>query len=127
MPAFFFPSVPTFVVVIVYHPCGLIISLAVRQQTNVTHQPAPVMGPRLHSMVYSQSALTFTVMTQSEAHNVDQAWWPGECVCERENNRLCRCLWGKEKRLRESVCTYGQTDFKQLYSLYTSIFKPVGS
>lgn len=81
-------------------------------------------------MVLSQSALTFTVMTQSETHNVDQAWWPGECVCVCVRERITDCVGvcgEKKKRLRESVCTYGQTDFKQLYSLYTSIFKPVVS
>lgn len=130
VPTFF---LSTFVVVIVYHPCEFIIRLAVRQQTNVTHTSTCDGTVVPQHGVFTVSFYFYCVMTQSEAHNVDQAWWPGVCVCscvsvcERENNRLCMCLWGKEKRPRESVCTSGQADFKQLYSLHTSIYKPVGS
>lgn len=54
------------------------MSLAVKQQTSSS--PAPVMGATA-AWLFSQSAFTFTGMTQLEAHNADQAWWPGVCEC----------------------------------------------
>lgn len=87
---------------------SFIIRLAVR------HNPALLTSTCDGSVVAQHGFFTvsfyfYCVMTQSEAHNIDQAWWPGECVCvsegERErkrgNNRLC--LWG-ERRKTERKC-----------------------
>lgn len=75
----------TTIVVIVYHPYEFIIRLAVRRkQTLLT--AAPVTGTAVAQRdFFTVSFYFYCVMTQSEAHNVDQAWWPGVYVyvCER--------------------------------------------
>lgn len=95
-----FCPVTTIVVVIVYHPYEFIIRLAVRRkQTLLT--PAPVTGTAVAQRdFFTVSFYFYCVMTQSEAHNVDQAWWPGVYVCVREgeNNRLCVCVCGEKKK-----------------------------
>lgn len=107
MPTFF---LSTFVVVIVYHPCEFIIRLAVRQQTNVTHTSTCDGTVVPQHGVFTVSFYFYCVMTQSEAHNVDQAWWPGVCVCVhvclcvRERITDCVCVCGEKKKDREKVC-----------------------
>lgn len=77
---------------------SFIMSLAVR------HNPALLTstcdGLRFAQQgFFTVSFYFYCVMTQSEARNVEQAWWPGER--KTGNNRLC--LWGKEERRGESV------------------------
>lgn len=81
----------TFVVVIVYHPCEFIIRLAVRHKQTLLTSTCDGTVVTQHG-VFTVSSYFYCVMTQLEAHNVDQAWWAGVCMCVRENNRLCMSL-----------------------------------
>lgn len=60
---------------------------------------------------FTVSFYFYCVMTQSETHNVNQAWLPGggACVCEREILTDCVVSVGKRKKT-QNVCTCCQTN-----------------
>lgn len=80
----------TFVVVIVYLTCEFIIGLAFRHKQTLLTSTCDGTVVTQHDF-FTASFYFYCVMTQSEAHNVHQAWWPDMCVY------VCVCVKERER------------------------------